>query len=140
MALNKLAPPAQSHPTGVQSVAERTVFVVDDDEAVLNSLQFALEIEGFKVRLFRNEGEILKQTEFPKSGCLVLDFNLPEMDGLQVLTVLRKRGVSLPAILITSHKSERISQRAAVAGVLTLEKPLLGNGLVEAIRGAIGPA
>lgn len=134
MTFNKLAHPAQSQ------AADRTVFILDDDEAVLNSLRFALEIEGFEVRLFRNTGEIFTQSEFPKSGCLVLDFNLPGMDGLNVLAALRKRGVDLPAILITGQQSKVISKRATVAGVLILEKPLLGNALSEAIRGALRPA
>lgn len=138
MSPHKLAPLAQTEPLFVSSVAERTVFVVDDDEAVLNSLRFALEIEGFKVRLFRSCGELLGQATFPNSGCLVLDYNLPDGDGLQALAILRERGVSLAAILITTHPSEGVRRRAAAAAVLIVEKPLLGNALTEAITRAIG--
>ena len=137
---SNLAPSKQTELPALRSVAERAVFVVDDDEAVLNSLRFALEIEGFEVRLFHSGGELLRQATFPKSGCLVLDYKLPEGDGLQALAVLRRRGVSLPAILITSHPSEGIRGRAAAAGVVIVEKPLLGNALIEAIRRAVNQA
>ena len=131
------ATPAKADAPG-EPAAPPTVFVVDDDEAVLNSLRFALEIEGFRVRLFRSGGELLRHTDFPKSGCLILDYKLPHADGLQVLAVLRRRNVGLNAILITSDPSEKVRQRAAAAGVPIVEKPLLGNALGEAIRRATG--
>lgn len=129
----------KAEPPDVVSAAERTVFIVDDDEAVLNSLRFSLEIDEFRVRLFHSGAEILAQSEFPASGCLVLDYHLPGGDGLQTLAVLRKRGVRLPAILITSDPSEGVRRRAAAAGVMIAEKPLLGNALFNAIRQAFSP-
>lgn len=118
----------------------RTVFVVDDDEAVLNSLRFALEIEGFAVHLFASEKALLREPAFPAAGCLVIDFRLPDRDGLNALAELRARGVNLPAILITSDPSDWTRKRAAKAGVVIVEKPILGNALVDTIRQATSAA
>src|SRR5262249_16519545 len=113
-----------------------TVIIVDDDPAVLNSLQFALEIEGFTVHVYAT-GEELLGAEVPEQGCLVLDFNMPGPNGLQLLERLRQLGYDLPAILITSNPSFATRERASLAGVVIIEKPLLGNTLSDAIREAL---
>lgn len=127
--------PQQTH-----DASDPTVFVVDDDDAVLNSLRFALEIEGYRVRLFPSDQALLHEADFPDTGCLVIDLRLPERDGLAALAELRARGVTLPAILITTDPSEMTRKRAASAGVAIVEKPIFGNGLVDTIRAAIGNA
>ena len=111
----------------------RTVIIVDDDPAVLNSLQFALEIEDFVVLVYAT-GEEFLEAEIPAKGCLVLDYNMPGLNGLQLLDRMRARGHDLLAILITSNPSPITRQRAALAGVVIIEKPLLGNTLSDAIR------
>jgi two-component system response regulator FixJ len=118
------------------AVANRLVFVVDDDPAVRNSLKFSLEVEGFIVRDYSSANELLRETEIADAGCLVIDYHLPEMNGLEMLNRLRARRVAVPAILITSHPSASVRQRAAEAGVRIVEKPLLGDALVEGIRSA----
>jgi two-component system response regulator FixJ len=117
-------------------VANRLVVVVDDDPAVRNSLKFSLEVEGFTVRDYSSANELLREAEIADAGCLVIDYHLAEMNGLEVLNRLRERCVAAPAILITSHPSASVRQRAAAAGVAIVEKPLLGNALVEGIRNA----
>lgn len=113
------------------------VFIVDDDPAVLNSLKFSLEIEGFSVRSYPTGANLLAAGEWPGCGCLVIDYNLPEMDGLELLSQLRIRGVAAPAILITSDPGLLLRRRAAAVGMPIVEKPLLGNALTEAIRKAL---
>jgi len=117
-------------------VANRLVLVVDDDPAVRNSLKFSLEVEGFTVRDYSSANELLREAEIASAGCLVIDYHLSEMNGLEMLNRLRARRVTAPAILITSHPSAFVRQRAAEAGVFIVEKPLLGNALVEGIRNA----
>ena len=114
--------------------ARQTVILVDDDPAVLGALQFALELEGFAVKAFREGREILSGERLPHAGCLVIDYNLPGMNGLDVVAALRSLRVTLPAILITTHPNAILRQRAAAQGLQIIEKPLLGDALTDAIR------
>jgi len=117
-------------------VPSRRVLVVDDDAAVRNSLKFSLEIEGFTVRDYSSANELMRESEIADAGCLVIDYHLPELNGLEMLYRLRERRVAAPAILITSHPNPSVRQRAAEAGVPIVEKPLLGDALMEAIHNA----
>jgi two-component system, LuxR family, response regulator FixJ len=123
--------------------AERSIspynwlLVVDDNEAVLDSLKFALQLEGFVVRLYSSGDELLKEPDVPQAGCLLIDYYMPGMTGLGLLAELRRRKVKLPALLMTGHPSVAVRREAAEAGILLLEKPLLGNGLINAIRDAM---
>jgi len=118
-------------------LAQTTVLVIDDDPAVRNSLKFALEVEGFAVRTYHAGADLLRESELPADGCLVVDYKLPEMNGLDLLVELRKRKIELPAILITTHPSGEVRRRAALAGVILIEKPLLNDTLFQGIRAAL---
>jgi two-component system, LuxR family, response regulator FixJ len=114
--------------------ANPVILVIDDDPAVRNSLKFALEIEGLPTG-----AELLAEKHMPESGCVVADYHLPGMNGLDLLARLRERNVRLPAILITTHPTAAIRARAALlAGVRLIEKPLLSDTLFEGIRAAVG--
>ncbi len=118
--------------------AKPVIFVIDDDPAVRNSLKFALEIEGFTVRVYPTGAEFLDEREMPETACLVTDYNLPGMNGLDLLAALRRRNIKFPAILITTHPSAAVRDRAASAGVCLIEKPLLSDTLFQGIRAALG--
>jgi FixJ family two-component response regulator len=125
-------------PVTRQSTAEAPMIViVDDDPAILNSLRFALEIEGMAVRTYQSGESLLGAEALPATDCLVIDHRLPGMDGLALLDQLRARGAKPPAILITSHPSEAVQRLALAAGMTIVEKPLLGDTLINAIRNAI---
>ncbi|WP_051335406.1 response regulator [Methylocapsa acidiphila] len=114
------------------------IVLVDDDLPVLGSLQFMLEAEGFDVDVFESGATLLLQPVLPDKGCFVIDYHLPEMDGLELLARLRDRRCVLPAILITGDPDQTIEHKAAGAGVLlVLRKPHLGDGLIEGIRKAL---
>ena len=114
------------------------IVIIDDDPAVRNSLKFALEVEGFSVRAYQSGAELLKDTDIPDNGCLVVDYKLPEMNGLDLLVELRRRKVDLPAFLVTTHPNAAVRDRAARAGVPLIEKPLLNDMLFQGIRAALG--
>jgi len=120
------------HTTSAQQ--KPLVIVIEDDVAVRNSLRFSLEIEGYAVHLYPDGGKLLEQRSLPHIDCLVVDYNLPHMTGLEVIGQLRDRGVQVPAILITSNPNRNLLDRAAVAGAWVVEKPLLGDALIESIR------
>src|SRR5205814_7415711 len=89
------------------------VVIVDDDPAVRNSLKFSLEIEGFSVHGYADADELLSLGKLPSCSCLIIDHRLPGMSGLDLIAALRARHVTSPAILITSHPSRALSERAA---------------------------
>ncbi len=65
------------------------VLVVDDVPAVCSALKFSLELDGFAVRTFRGGAELLSATDLPRCGCLVVDYHLPALNGLDLLLALR---------------------------------------------------
>jgi FixJ family two-component response regulator len=101
------------------------------------SLAFSLEIEGFLIETFDCGEDLAQKAVFPENGCLVLDYRLPGMDGLSLLKILRGRGVELPAMLITSAPNRHVRTRAAEAGAVIIEKPLLGDALSAAVRAGL---
>jgi two-component system, LuxR family, response regulator FixJ len=117
--------------------AEHVVLVIDDDPAVRSSLKFSLEIEGFTVRVYSGAHELLSD-DLPAKSCLLIDYYMPTMNGLELLARLRDRGVSIPAVVITGHPNCRLRERIAAAGVPLLEKPFLGTILRDRIREALG--
>lgn len=117
------------------------VLVVDDDAAVLGALKFALQAEGLKVREYRGSVPLLADLDMPPFGCLVVDYRMPIMDGLELIEVLRERGITAPAIIITGRANKDLAAQAAKLGVRqVLEKPLADGALVAAIRSALASA
>jgi two-component system, LuxR family, response regulator FixJ len=112
------------------------VIIVDDDNAVRDSLKFSLEIEGFEVRAYAGPNELLNDGSAPPAICLITNYHMPAMDGLELMSRLRARGLTIPAFLITGHLTDNMRRRAATIGVSVLEKPFLGKRLIEGIRQA----
>jgi two-component system response regulator FixJ len=118
--------------------AKPTVYVVDDDADVLGSLRFLLETDGFNVRTFRNGAALLNAVDTTGIDCFVIDYKMPDMNGIDLAGRLRNRDIAAPVILITGYPDENIAARAETAGVRdVLLKPLLDDSLVSRIRGAI---
>ena len=122
---------------GGSAVPGYVVIVIDDDFAVRNSLKFSLEIEGLTVRSYATGAELLSAGDLDLCSCLVVDQNMPGMNGLDLIGLLRARHFGAPAILITSHPSPSLRERARTAGVPIVEKPLLGNALLDKIRDVV---
>jgi two-component system response regulator FixJ len=118
-------------------IAKQVILVVDDDEAVRDSLRNMMKSEGFEVRAFSNGRDLLNEASLPAIGCLVVDYHMPAMNGLELVSALRGRGVSIPAILITGNPTEYVRDRAAAIAVLVVEKPWLGSYLLDCVREAV---
>ncbi len=114
-----------------------TILLIDGDPAVRSALKFSLELDGFAVDAHADAEALAAREQLPAEGCLVLDQHLPGMTGLDLLALLRARQVDLPAILITTHPSAAVRKRAAEGGVEIIEKPLLGDGLAQAVQAAL---
>lgn len=114
------------------------LLLVDDDPAVLASLTFSLELEGFEVEAFESGETLMAHADLANPACLVIDYRLPGIDGLSLLRVLRERGETCPAVIITSNPSRTVRQRTTENGAVLIEKPLLSDGLTVAIRRLIG--
>jgi two-component system response regulator FixJ len=118
-----------------------TVIIVDDDAAVGSALKYAFEAEGFRGAVYARAEDLLAETSLPRDACLVIDYLMPEMDGIALLRALRQRQVDLPAILITTSVYIGLREHAAEAGFHTvLEKPLSDDSLLDTVRLVLGLA
>lgn len=127
-----------SSPAAAVAETARRIILVNGDAAVRGALSFSLELDGFAVQTYP-DAEMAATGAFPRSGCLVVDQDLPGMGGLDLVDVLRTRSVTLPAVLIATNPDARTRRRAARAGVAIIEKPILGEALVDGVRAALGP-
>ena len=93
------------------------IYVVDDDLDVLGSLQFLLETDGFDVRTFKSGATLLEDAAPAGADCFVIDYKMPNMNGIDLVKRLRNRHISAPIILITGYPDEHIPEMAATAGV-----------------------
>lgn len=116
----------------------KNVLVVDDDAAVRASLKFSLELEGFRVRLYDRAKSLLAEAKLPERGCLVIDYRMADIDGIELMERLRSRRVTLPAILISARVTKQLQMLARKSGfVAVLEKPLSGALLSDSIHTAL---
>lgn len=115
--------------------------LVDDDRAVREALSFALGSAGLTVIAFP-DAEAALAADLPADACLVLDERLPGLSGLELYRALESRGPRRPTVFITSQPKPDLRRAAAARGVPIVEKPLLGDALLLAIRVAsdVGPA
>jgi FixJ family two-component response regulator len=120
-----------------QSQDPTTIIVVDADTGLRQSLWFSLAAEGFAVHTYASGKELLGATELPDRGCLVVDYHLPDMNGLDLVAKLRSRQIGLPAILIGTNPSGPVRRRAEQAGIPMIEKPLLDDSLINGIIAAL---
>ena len=114
------------------------VLVVDDDPALLGALEFALQAEGYRVCSCA-DAEAALRVSADQLACMVIDYRLPDIDGMDLAQRLRGAGVTAPMILITSNPDARCRARAARGGAVIVEKPLLGDRLLRQIRAMTAP-
>lgn len=117
---------------------EPTVFVVDDDPALREALQWLLESEGFAVATYDSAEAFLAGYHPGQPGCLVLDVRMRGMSGLDLQARLVQEPVGLPIIIITGHGDVPMAVRAVKSGAVDfLEKPVSDAALLERVREAL---
>jgi len=120
---------------------DETVYVVDDDPAVLDAVDEMVRAAGLRSRCFRDPEEFLRSVSSADIGCLILDVQIPGIDGFEVLARLKTKQCCLPAIMITGYGDIPMTVRALKTGAFTfLEKPFKPRELLAEIRNAIATA
>lgn len=120
-----------------KSTTKPTVFVVDDDVSVRESLELLIRWAGWDVELFASAKEFLDRPRTSAQSCLLLDVSLPDLNGLDLQKMLADR-TDLPIIFITGHGDIPMTVRAMKAGAVEfLTKPINDEALLSAIRHAL---
>jgi FixJ family two-component response regulator len=115
-----------------------TVFVVDDDPGVLDSLALLLRSVGLEAATYAAANEFLDDYDPERPGCLVLDVRMPGMSGLQLQEALQARGSTLPIIFLTAHGDVPMAVRAVKAGAEDfIQKPFRDQELIDKIQRAL---
>jgi FixJ family two-component response regulator len=118
--------------------APATVFIVDDDAAVRDALTMLLEAAGYAVEAFQSAADFLDKLNSDTQGCLILDVNMPDMDGPSLQEELLRRGSRLPVIFLSGHGTIPVTVRAIKAGAMDfLTKPVDGTELLAHVQKAL---
>jgi len=116
---------------------EQTIFIVDDDAAIRDSLRMMLEAAGYKVRDFASAQTFLSDADL-QGGCLIVDIRMPGMGGLELQEELVKRKANIPVIVITGHGDVPLAVRAMRAGAADfVEKPFDEQRMLQSIADAL---
>ncbi len=127
---------AESNPDEV--LVGATMFVVDDDEHVRKSLARLLKAHGFNVELFASAGEFLARTVFTEKGCALLDFHMPDINGIELQSEILRFDSTLPVIFLTGRGDIPTSVLAMKQGAVDfLVKPVDERCLLDAIEKAL---
>ncbi|WP_335944110.1 response regulator transcription factor [Pseudomonas sp. G166] len=122
-------------------VAEQVVYVVDDDQGMLDSTVWLLESVGLKALSFTSGREFLEACDNRLNGCVLLDVRMPGMGGLNVQEEMRNRGLRLPVIFVSGHADVPIVVRAFKAGAHDfIEKPYNEQLLLDSVQQALSLA
>jgi two-component system response regulator FixJ len=111
------------------------VHVIDDDDALRDSVRLFLVNEGLNVRSYSSANEFLATLEADRPGCVVTDVRMPGMSGMELLAYIAAKGMALPVIVITGHADVPLAVRAMKQGAIDLlEKPFKAEELIAAVR------
>jgi FixJ family two-component response regulator len=115
-----------------------TIYIVDDDDALRDTLSSLFRSVGLKARLFRSAQEFLEDQRPDTSSCLVLDVRLPGMSGLDFQAELERTGVRIPIVFITGHGDIPMTVKAMKRGAVEfLTKPFREQDLLDAVQVAV---
>ncbi len=115
-----------------------TVHLVDDDDAVRDSLKFLLESHAMTVCDYKSAEEFLNSAGAGTMGCLVLDLHLPVLSGLDLIKIMRQHNLRHPIVFITGRSDKETRDQAMSAGAVAfLDKPVTEDALMAAIHKAL---
>lgn len=115
-----------------------TVFVVDDDPAIRDSLHWLVASVNLDVETFASAQAFLDSYRGDRSGCLLADVRMPGMSGIDLQMEVNRRGIPLPVIVITGHGDVEMAVRAMKAGAFDfIQKPFNGQALLEVVQKAV---
>jgi FixJ family two-component response regulator len=135
-ALRNSEPERAEPQTRDESESGVAIAVVDDDAAVLDSTRVLLEALDFEVHAYVNAADFLAAN--PKIACVIADYHMPGMNGLDLAAELRSRGNTIPVIMITAMSDPQIETRAAALGIKAVLKKPLGKALAAAVKSELG--
>jgi two-component system response regulator FixJ len=111
------------------------VHIVDDDEAVRQSLAFLLSTAGIPVRVYESATSFLAALASLQAGCLITDVRMPDITGIELLQRLRAKQIKLPVIIITGHGDIPLAVEAMKSGAIDfIEKPFAEEAIIRAVR------
>ena len=114
-----------------------SIAVVDDDQPMLKALRRLLNGRGFDTRTYGSAEEFIASLQQGLPDCLIVDFQMPHMTGLELQQHLRERGIAIPTIVMTAHGGDEVRERCVAAGAIAfLPKPLNNPSLFAAIDSA----
>lgn len=117
---------------------EPTIFVVDDDEPMRDSIHWLLESVNLHGRMFASASDFVASCNPAEHGCLLLDVRMPGMNGMQLLEVLKYSGITLPVIVITGHGDVPMAVRALKHGAFDfIQKPFNAQELLDRVNAAL---
>jgi len=117
---------------------DRTVFIIDDDEAVRDSLKLLMKSVGLEVKCYSRAAEFLKTYKTGQAGCLILDIRMPGMSGLELQQELLNLHATLPIIFITGHGDVPMAVQAIRDGAIDfIQKPFRDQDLIDRIHAAL---
>jgi two-component system response regulator FixJ len=117
--------------------AEAVVHVIDDDEAVRESLSFLLETADYAVHAYDSAGAFLSKLDQAEPGCIITDVRMPGMTGIELVRALNERGCAMPVIVITGHGDVPLAVEAMREGVVDfIEKPFADDTILGSLDNA----
>lgn len=117
---------------------EATVFVVDDDEAMRDSIFWLLDSMNLRTRIFSSANDFLSTCDMVREGCLLLDVCMPGMSGMELLDRLKENGCHLPVIIITGLSDDPMTVNALGQNVFDfIQKPFSGQELLDRVNAAL---
>jgi FixJ family two-component response regulator len=119
-------------------VASNLISIVDDDESVRRTTKLLIESFGYRAAIFESAETFLKRGQLKETSCLVVDIQMPGMNGLQLQSHLAAEGCFIPIIFITAYGDQESRRQALQAGAVAfLDKPFSDQQLLKSIRSAL---